>query len=105
MRISTTMMSKMPVVVLATEQETYAKTVSNIQEVIARKGKIISVVTRGDQLVKAMSDFCIEIPETLELLTPLISCVPLQLLAYHVAVLRGCDVDKPRNLAKSVSVE
>ncbi|MBR1990955.1 MAG: glutamine--fructose-6-phosphate transaminase (isomerizing) [Bacteroidales bacterium] len=96
---------EMPVVVLATEQETYEKTVSNIQEVIARKGKIISVVTRGDQLVKAMSDFCIEIPETLELLTPLISCVPLQLLAYHVAVLRGCDVDKPRNLAKSVSVE
>lgn len=96
---------EMPVVVLATEQETYEKTVSNIQEVIARKGKIISVVTQGDQLVKAMSDFCIEIPETLELLTPLISCVPLQLLAYHVAVLRGCDVDKPRNLAKSVSVE
>lgn len=96
---------EMPVVVLATEQETYEKTVSNIQEVIARKGKIISVVTRGDQLVKAMSDFCIEIPETLELLTPLISCVPLQLLAYHVAVLRGCNVDKPRNLAKSVSVE
>jgi glucosamine--fructose-6-phosphate aminotransferase (isomerizing) len=96
---------EMPVVVLATEQETYEKTVSNIQEVIARKGKIISIVTKGDKLVKEMSDYCIEIPETLELLTPLISCVPLQLLAYHVAVLRGCNVDKPRNLAKSVSVE
>ncbi|MBO4645536.1 MAG: glutamine--fructose-6-phosphate transaminase (isomerizing) [Bacteroidales bacterium] len=96
---------EMPVVVLATEQETYEKTVSNIQEVKARKGKIISVVTRGDASVKAMSDYCIEIPETLELLTPLLSCVPLQLLAYHVAVLRGCNVDKPRNLAKSVSVE
>ncbi len=96
---------EMPVVVLATEQETYEKTVSNIQEVKARKGKIISVVTRGDELVKQMSDYCIEIPQTQELLTPLISCVPLQLLAYHVAVLRGCNVDKPRNLAKSVSVE
>ena len=96
---------EMPVVVLATEQETYEKTVSNIQEVKARKGKIISVVTRGDELVKQMSDYCIEIPQTQELLTPLISCVPLQLLAYHVAVLRGCNVDKPRNLVKSVSVE
>ncbi len=96
---------EMPVVVLATEQETYEKTVSNIQEVKARKGKIISVVTRADELVKQMSDYCIEIPQTQELLTPLISCVPLQLLAYHVAVLRGCNVDKPRNLAKSVSVE
>ena len=96
---------EMPVVVLATEQETYEKTVSNIQEVKARKGQIISVVTRGDELVKQMSDYCIEIPQTQELLTPLISCVPLQLLAYHVAVLRGCNVDNPRNLAKSVSVE
>lgn len=96
---------EMPVVVLATEQETYEKTVSNIQEVIARKGKIISIVTKGDKLVKEMSDYCVEIPETTEVLTPLISCIPLQLLAYHVAVLRGCNVDKPRNLAKSVSVE
>ena len=96
---------EMPVVVLATEQDTYEKTVSNIQEVISRKGKIISIVTKGDTLVKGMSDFCIEIPETIELLTPLLSSIPLQLLAYHVAVLRGCNVDKPRNLAKSVSVE
>ncbi|MDR1345479.1 MAG: glutamine--fructose-6-phosphate transaminase (isomerizing) [Bacteroidales bacterium] len=95
----------MPVIVLATEQETYEKVVSNIQEVRARKGKIISVVSKGDTLVKEMSDYAIEIPLTEELLTPLLSCVPLQLLAYHVALLRGCDVDKPRNLAKSVSVE
>jgi glucosamine--fructose-6-phosphate aminotransferase (isomerizing) len=95
----------MPVIVLATEQETYDKVVSNIQEVKARKGKIISVVNKGDTLVKGMSDYVIEIPRTEELLTPLVSCVPLQLLAYHVALLRGCDVDKPRNLAKSVSVE
>lgn len=95
----------MPVIVLATEQETYEKVVSNIQEVKARKGKIISVVSKGDTLVKGMSDYAIEIPRTEELLTPLVSCIPLQLLAYHVALLRGCDVDKPRNLAKSVSVE
>ncbi|MDR2868095.1 MAG: glutamine--fructose-6-phosphate transaminase (isomerizing) [Bacteroidales bacterium] len=95
----------MPVIVLATEQETYDKVVSNIQEVKARKGKIISIVNKGDTLVKEMSDFFIEIPKTEELLTPLVSSIPLQLLAYHVALLRGCDVDKPRNLAKSVSVE
>ncbi|MDR2448459.1 MAG: glutamine--fructose-6-phosphate transaminase (isomerizing) [Prevotellaceae bacterium] len=95
----------MPVIVLATEQETYEKVVSNIQEVKARKGKIISIVSQGDKLVKEMSDYAIEIPRTEELLTPLASCIPLQLLAYHVALLRGCDVDKPRNLAKSVSVE
>ena len=95
----------MPVIVLATEQETYEKVVSNIQEVKARKGKIISIVSQGDTLVKEMSDYAIEIPRTEELLTPLVSCIPLQLLAYHVALRRGCDVDKPRNLAKSVSVE
>lgn len=96
---------EMPVVVLATEQETYEKVVSNIQEVIARKGKIFSIVTEGDSSVKNMSDYSIEIPKTEELLTPLVASIPLQLLAYHVALLRGCDVDKPRNLAKSVSVE
>lgn len=95
----------MPVVVIATEQETYDKIVSNIQEIIARKGTIISVVTEGDTTVKNMSNYCIEVPRTEELLTPLVASVPLQLLAYHVALLRGCDVDKPRNLAKSVSVE
>ena len=96
---------EMPVVVVATEQETYEKVVSNIQEVKSRKGKIISIVSEGDEIVKSMSDFCIEIPKTEELLSPLVASVPLQLLAYHVALLRGCDVDKPRNLAKSVSVE
>ncbi|MCL2435906.1 MAG: glutamine--fructose-6-phosphate transaminase (isomerizing) [Lentimicrobiaceae bacterium] len=95
----------MPVVILATEQETYEKIVSNIQEVKSRRGKIISIVSEGDETVKNMSDFCIEIPKTEELLSPLVASVPLQLLAYHVALLRGCDVDKPRNLAKSVSVE
>jgi glucosamine--fructose-6-phosphate aminotransferase (isomerizing) len=79
--------------------------VSNIQEVKSRRGKIISIVSEGDEIVKGMSDFCIEIPKTEELLSPLVASVPLQLLAYHVALLRGCDVDKPRNLAKSVTVE
>ncbi len=97
--------TNMPVIVIATEQKTYDKVVSNIQEIIARKGTIISVVTEGDTAVKNMSKFCIEIPRTEELLTPLVASVPLQLLAYHVAVIRDCDVDKPRNLAKSVSVE
>ncbi len=96
---------EMPTVVIATQQETYGKIASNIQEVRARKGKIISIVSEGDVNVKAMSDFFIEVPHTEELLVPLVSSVPLQLLAYHVAVQRGCDVDKPRNLAKSVSVE
>jgi glucosamine--fructose-6-phosphate aminotransferase (isomerizing) len=96
---------EMPVVVVATEQGTYEKVVSNIQEVKSRRGKIISIVSEGDEIVKSMSDFCIEIPKTEELLSPLVASVPLQLLAYHVALLRGCDVDKPRNLAKSVSVE
>jgi len=96
---------EMPVVVVATEQESYEKVVSNIQEVKSRRGKIISIVSEGDEVVKSMSDFCIEIPKTEELLSPLVASIPLQLLAYHVALLRGCDVDKPRNLAKSVSVE
>jgi glutamine---fructose-6-phosphate transaminase (isomerizing) len=96
---------EMPVVVIATEQETYDKVVSNVQEVKTRSGKIISIVSEGDEIVKSMSDFCIEIPKTDELLSPLVASVPLQLLAYYIAVARGCDVDKPRNLAKSVSVE
>jgi glucosamine--fructose-6-phosphate aminotransferase (isomerizing) len=95
----------MPVVVIATEQETYDKVVSNVQEVKTRNGKIISIVSEGDEIVKSMSDYCIEIPKTDELLSPLVASIPLQLLAYHIAVARGCDVDKPRNLAKSVSVE
>ena len=95
----------MPVVVIATKNSSYEKVVSNIQEVKARKGKIIAIVTEGDVDVKEMADYVIEIPETDEILVPLVSVVPLQLLAYHIAVMRGCNVDQPRNLAKSVTVE
>lgn len=96
---------KMPVVVIATNKSAYDKVASNIQEVKARKGTVISIVTEGDTKIKEMSDYYIEIPETEEPLSPLLSVIPLQLLAYHIAVLRGCDVDQPRNLAKSVTVE
>ncbi len=95
----------MPVVVIATKKGTYKKIVSNIEEVKARKGKIISIVTEGDVDVKNLSDFVIEIPETEEMLVPIIASIPLQLLAYYVAVMCGKNVDKPRNLAKSVTVE
>lgn len=96
---------EMPVFVIATKGANYEKVVSNIQEVKARKGRIAAVVTSGDTEVKAMADYCIEIPEVDELLVPLIAVVPLQLLSYHIAVMRGCNVDQPRNLAKSVTVE
>jgi len=96
---------EMPVVVIATKGASYEKVVSNIQEVKARKGKIIAVVTEGDTQVKGLADYTIEIPETDEILVPLISVIPLQLLSYHIAVMRGCNVDQPRNLAKSVTVE
>jgi glutamine---fructose-6-phosphate transaminase (isomerizing) len=96
---------EMPVVVIATKHGSYEKVVSNIQEVKARKGKIIAIVTEGDEAVKKMADYVIEIPETDEILVPLVSVIPLQLLAYHIAVMRGCNVDQPRNLAKSVTVE
>lgn len=96
---------EMPVFVIATKGASYEKVVSNIQEVKARKGKIIATVTSGDKDVKGMSDFAIEIPETDELLVPIIAVVPWQLLSYHIAVMRGCNVDQPRNLAKSVTVE
>jgi glucosamine--fructose-6-phosphate aminotransferase (isomerizing) len=96
---------EMPVFVIATKGANYEKVVSNIQEVKARKGQIIAVVTEGDHEVKNMADHVIEIPETDELLVPLISVIPLQLLSYHIAVMRGCNVDQPRNLAKSVTVE
>jgi glucosamine--fructose-6-phosphate aminotransferase (isomerizing) len=95
----------MPVFVIATKGANYEKVVSNIQEVKARKGKIIAVVTAGDDEVKKSADHVIEIPETDENLVPLIAVVPLQLLSYHIAVMRGCNVDQPRNLAKSVTVE
>lgn len=96
---------EMPVVVIATNKGTYDKVVSNIQEVKARKGKIIAIVTEGDENVKKLADHIIEVPETEEMLVPLIATIPLQLLSYHIAVMRGCNVDQPRNLAKSVTVE
>lgn len=96
---------EMPVVVIAPSAGMYEKVVSNIQEIKARKGKIISIVTEGDVVVKNLSDYSISIPDTEECLVPLLASVPLQLLAYHIAVVKGCDVDQPRNLAKSVTVE
>ena len=95
----------MPVIVIAPNKGHYDKVVSNIQEIKSRSGKIIAVVTKGDTQVKALADHVIEIPETSEALTPLLTTIPLQLLSYHIAVLRGCNVDQPRNLAKSVTVE
>ncbi|MBG8554504.1 MULTISPECIES: glutamine--fructose-6-phosphate transaminase (isomerizing) [Hymenobacter] len=95
----------MPVVVIATKDSSYEKVVSNIQEVKARKGRIIAVVTEGDTTIPSMAEFTIEVPATSEVLMPLVSVVPLQLLSYHIAVMRGCNVDQPRNLAKSVTVE
>lgn len=95
----------MPVVVIAPKQNHYDKVVSNIQEIKARSGKIIAVVTKGDVQVKDLADHIIEIPDTAEALTPLLATIPLQLLSYHIAVMRNCNVDQPRNLAKSVTVE
>ena len=95
----------MPVVFIATSDSSYEKVVSNIQEVKARKGKVIAVVTEGDGLIPNMAEFVIEVPATHEALMPMVSVVPLQLLSYHIAVMRGCNVDQPRNLAKSVTVE
>lgn len=97
--------AEMPVVIIATNKGTYKKVISNIQEVKARKGIIIAVITEGDETVKELADYYIEVPETEEMLVPLIATIPLQLLSYHIAVLRGCNVDQPRNLAKSVTVE
>ena len=97
--------AEMPVFVIATKGTSYEKVVSNIQEVKARKGKIVAIVTEGDKQVKAMADHVIEIPDTDEHLVPLLATIPLQLLSYHIAVMRGCNVDQPRNLAKSVTVE
>ncbi len=95
----------MPVVVIAPKQGHYDKVVSNIQEIKSRSGKIVAVVTKGDTQVKDLADHVIEIPETSDALSPLITTIPLQLLSYHIAVMRGCNVDQPRNLAKSVTVE
>lgn len=96
---------EMPVVFIATKDSSYEKVVSNIQEVKARKGRVIAIVTEGEDTITKMADFVIEVPHTSEALMPLVSVIPLQLLSYHIAVMRGCNVDQPRNLAKSVTVE
>jgi len=95
----------MPVVVVATKDDTYEKIISNIQEIKARKGNVIAIVTEGDELIRKMADYVLEVPETLPAFSAVLAVIPLQLLSYHVAVLRGCNVDQPRNLAKSVTVE
>jgi len=95
----------MPVVVVATKDDTYEKIISNIQEIKARKGIVIAIVTEGDEMIRKMADHVLEVPETLPALSGLLAVIPLQLLSYHIAVLRGCNVDQPRNLAKSVTVE
>ncbi|HUV00477.1 MAG TPA: glutamine--fructose-6-phosphate transaminase (isomerizing) [Bacteroidales bacterium] len=95
----------MPVVVVATKDDTYEKIISNIQEIKARKGNVIAIVTEGDELIRKMADYVLEVPETLPAFSGLLAVIPLQLLSYHIAVLRGCNVDQPRNLAKSVTVE
>jgi glucosamine--fructose-6-phosphate aminotransferase (isomerizing) len=97
--------AEMPVVVVATHNALYEKVLSNIQEIKARKGRVIALVSEGDDTISKIADFCIELPHTLECLDPLITTVPLQMLAYHVAVCKGLNVDQPRNLAKSVTVE
>jgi glucosamine--fructose-6-phosphate aminotransferase (isomerizing) len=95
----------MPVIVIATNISAHEKIVSNIQEVKARKGIVIAIVTEGDTIIRDIADYTIEIPEVIEPLSPLVSVIPLQLLSYHIALMRGCNVDQPRNLAKSVTVE
>jgi glucosamine--fructose-6-phosphate aminotransferase (isomerizing) len=95
----------MPVVFIATRDSSYDKIVSNIQEVKSRKGQVIAIVTAGDALIPKMADHVIEVPATSEILMPMLSVIPLQLLSYYIAIMRGCNVDQPRNLAKSVTVE
>jgi glucosamine--fructose-6-phosphate aminotransferase (isomerizing) len=97
--------SDMPVVVIALKDNTYEKIISNIQEIKSRKGKVIAIISKGDELVKGMVDDYIEIPQVIECLSPLLTVVPLQIMAYHIGILKGCNVDQPRNLAKSVTVE
>ena len=95
----------MPVVFLATHHNLYEKILSNMQEVVARKGRVLAIVSEGDTVVKNIAEHVIEVPHTLNSLCPLVSVIPMQLLAYHIAVSKGLDVDQPRNLAKSVTVE
>jgi len=96
---------KMPVVVLATKDSSYDKIVSNIQEVKARNGIVIAIVNEGDSIITKMADHVLEIPVTDAIFSPLLAVIPLQLVSYYIAVMRGCNVDQPRNLAKSVTVE
>lgn len=95
----------MPVIVVATKDGSYEKIISNIQEIKARKGNVIAIVTEGDEIIRKMADYVLEVPETIPVFSGLLAVIPLQLLSYHIAVLRGCNVDQPRNLAKSVTVE
>jgi glucosamine--fructose-6-phosphate aminotransferase (isomerizing) len=97
--------AEMPVVFIATRDSSYEKIISNIQEVKARKGRVIAIITQGDTLIPQLADYTLEVPVTHEALMPLVSVIPLQLLSYYIADLRGCNVDQPRNLAKSVTVE
>jgi glucosamine--fructose-6-phosphate aminotransferase (isomerizing) len=97
--------AEMPVVFIATHHKLYQKIISNMQEVISRKGRILAIVTEGDETVKGMVEDIIEVPETIDCLAPMLNVIPLQLLSYHVALAKGLNVDQPRNLAKSVTVE
>jgi glucosamine--fructose-6-phosphate aminotransferase (isomerizing) len=97
--------NNMPVVFIATKDSTYDKIVSNIEEVRARHGRVIAIATEGDEEIKKRADHVISIPQTQQMLQPILTIIPLQLLAYYIAILRNCDVDQPRNLAKSVTVE
>jgi glutamine---fructose-6-phosphate transaminase (isomerizing) len=97
--------ANMPVVVVATKDDTYEKIISNIQEIKARKGVVIAIVTEGDEIIRKMANYVLEVPVTIPVFSGLLAVIPLQLLSYHIAVLRGCNVDQPRNLAKSVTVE
>ncbi|RKX71960.1 glutamine--fructose-6-phosphate aminotransferase, partial [candidate division TA06 bacterium] len=95
----------MPVVFLATKDSIYEKVLNNIEEVKARKGKVIAIATIGDESIKKIADHVIFIPNTADILMPILTVIPLQIMAYYAAILNGCDVDQPRNLAKSVTVE
>ena len=96
---------EMPTVVIAPKKGMYDKVVSNIQEIKARKGRVVAIVTEGDTVIRDLADYYIEIPDTEDCFSPLLSALPLQLMAYYIAVVKGCNVDQPRNLAKSVTVE
>lgn len=96
---------EMPTVVIAPNDELHEKIISNIQQIKARRGSVIAIVTKGDSTIAAIADYTLEIPDVPEIISPIIASIPLQLLAYHIAIKKGCNVDMPRNLAKSVTVE